>query len=103
MPAAVDQPEPVATRAWSPCPHPPVQEGRPGRTPGPASPPMCGSASIRAAALLPSVVGVDRTHLPTVPAAALDPLGAAGARAAGITGTLANGLLAGFFASRGAG
>ena len=43
---------------------------------------------------------MDRTPLPTAPV--LDPLGTACARAAGIAGTVANGLLAGFFASRAA-
>jgi hypothetical protein len=47
---------------------------------------------------------MDRTAPGTDPAAAaLDPLGAACARAAGIAGVAANGLLAGFFASRAAG
>jgi hypothetical protein len=36
----------------------------------------------------------------TLPSAALDPLGAACARAAGVAGIAANGLLAGFFAAR---
>jgi hypothetical protein len=44
---------------------------------------------------------MDRTDLPTAPA--LDALGAACARAAGLAGIAANGLLAGFFAFRGAG
>jgi hypothetical protein len=44
---------------------------------------------------------MDRSALRTTPS--LDPLGAACARAAGIAGTVANGLLAGFFAFRAAG
>ncbi len=71
-------------------------------TPGPASPQVCIRAPVRDAASLPSVAAMVRTESP-MPTGPL-PRDAAGfSRAAGVAGMAANGLLAGFFASRAAG
>ena len=71
-------------------------------TPGPASPQVCIRAPVREGSCLPSVAAMVGTDSPA-PTGLLSLEAAAFSRAAGVAGMAANGLLAGFFASRAAG